>query len=171
MKIICSYCQKEMGQKAPFDDPNPTHGICPECEAYFTRQWNGLSMDEYLDEYKVPILVINNDDRVLAYNQAYSQRLFGEERKPRGLLSGEFLECRYARMPGGCGNTVCCRDCIIRKSIQETLKTGAPKLKVKAYLNQTEKGQPVQRELVISTEKKGEAVIVTIENISASKPG
>ncbi len=31
MKIICLECQREIGEKFPFDDPRSTHTICPEC--------------------------------------------------------------------------------------------------------------------------------------------
>lgn len=31
MKIICLECKRELGEKFPFDDPEATHTICPEC--------------------------------------------------------------------------------------------------------------------------------------------
>ena len=31
MKIICSWCNKFMGEKVPYDDSSETHGKCPEC--------------------------------------------------------------------------------------------------------------------------------------------
>ena len=31
MKIVCLECHRELGEKAPFDDPRVTHTICPEC--------------------------------------------------------------------------------------------------------------------------------------------
>jgi len=31
MKIICLECHRELGEKFPFDDPSPTHTICPQC--------------------------------------------------------------------------------------------------------------------------------------------
>ncbi len=31
MKIICLECQREVGEKYPFDDPRETHTICQEC--------------------------------------------------------------------------------------------------------------------------------------------
>jgi DNA-directed RNA polymerase subunit RPC12/RpoP len=31
MKIVCLQCQREIGEKFPFDDPNETHTLCPEC--------------------------------------------------------------------------------------------------------------------------------------------
>jgi hypothetical protein len=31
MKIICQECQREIGEKFPFDDPRTTHSICSQC--------------------------------------------------------------------------------------------------------------------------------------------
>jgi methanogenic corrinoid protein MtbC1 len=33
----CSYCQHFLGERAPFDDPTFTHGICDACEARLDR--------------------------------------------------------------------------------------------------------------------------------------
>lgn len=38
MKIICSWCKKSMGEKAPLDNPSTTDGVCDECsEKLFTE--------------------------------------------------------------------------------------------------------------------------------------
>ena len=31
MKIVCLECDRELGEKYPFDDLDATHTICPEC--------------------------------------------------------------------------------------------------------------------------------------------
>jgi len=31
MKIVCSWCGKDMGEKPPYEDKGITHTICPEC--------------------------------------------------------------------------------------------------------------------------------------------
>jgi len=31
MKIVCLECDRELGEKSPFDDLRVTHTICPEC--------------------------------------------------------------------------------------------------------------------------------------------
>lgn len=32
MKRICAWCNKDMGEKAPYDDNRETHGICDCCK-------------------------------------------------------------------------------------------------------------------------------------------
>ena len=31
MKVICCYCKKDLGDKAPFDDMRISHGACKTC--------------------------------------------------------------------------------------------------------------------------------------------
>jgi len=31
MKVICCYCKKDLGEKAPFEDHRISHGACKEC--------------------------------------------------------------------------------------------------------------------------------------------
>jgi len=31
MKVLCAWCEKEMGKKEPLWDTSTTHGICPKC--------------------------------------------------------------------------------------------------------------------------------------------
>jgi len=31
VKIKCGWCDKDMGEKPPFDNDQVSHGICPEC--------------------------------------------------------------------------------------------------------------------------------------------
>jgi hypothetical protein len=164
MKIICSYCRKVMGEKPPLDNPALTHGICPECGEYFDRQWSGLKLAEFLDSFQTPMLVISNGVRVIAYNQTYSKTFLGGGERPKGLLGGEFMECSNARLPAGCGNSACCRDCTIRNTITDTLKTGQTHERVPATLHTYEGNRPINKTLYISTAKVGETVQLTIDD-------
>jgi hypothetical protein len=31
MRIVCAWCDADMGTKAPYDDTRTTHDICPRC--------------------------------------------------------------------------------------------------------------------------------------------
>jgi hypothetical protein len=31
MKILCSWCKKDMGEKPPLEDRDITHGLCTAC--------------------------------------------------------------------------------------------------------------------------------------------
>lgn len=134
MKIICSYCTKEIGSGGPSDPDQVSHGMCQECSEYFSRQWHGLPMSEYLDRFHFPVIIVDEDVRLGAVNQAMANLLGREKRALLGLLGGDALECVHARKPGGCGRTVHCKTCAIRISVGHTFNTGETLTRVPATL-------------------------------------
>jgi hypothetical protein len=80
MKVICSYCRTSLGEKEPLDSDLVSHGMCEECVEYFTRQWDGLPLGEYLDRFESPVLVVDKDCRILAANQGMADMLGKGER-------------------------------------------------------------------------------------------
>mgnify|MGYP006280444429 CR=1 FL=1 len=133
MKVICSYCHKEMGET---DGPGPpSHGMCEECLEYFTRQWAGLKLGEYLDGFDVPIAAVDGDARIISWNDKMAAIIGRPREEASGLLCGEAMECHHARLPGGCGRTAHCKTCAIRNSIEHTVDTGEPCHNVPATLS------------------------------------
>jgi PAS domain-containing protein len=162
MKVICSYCRKEMHEKEPFNDDSLTHGICEECYDYFKGQIKGLSLDELIDKFEAPVLVVDEDGRIVAANKM-AENITGRGRSHRdliGLLGGEIMECVYARLPEGCGNTDHCLACTIRNTVMAAMETGEPQLHVPVKLYRKDK----EIEMVISTEKIFSLVRIVIEN-------
>lgn len=49
MKVICCYCKKDLGDKAPFEDKSISHGACEECKnrqlAIIANLKNGILRD------------------------------------------------------------------------------------------------------------------------------
>lgn len=43
MKIQCSWCKKDMGEKAPLEDLRTSHGQCPECQAEMMEEIKRLN--------------------------------------------------------------------------------------------------------------------------------
>jgi nitrogen fixation/metabolism regulation signal transduction histidine kinase len=73
-----------------------------------------------LDAIPSPVLIVDDDIRILDFNLAAAQ-LLGEAGsivlKRRG---GEALHCIHsAETPGGCGSAPACGDCAIRNSVRE----------------------------------------------------
>lgn len=162
MKVICSYCRKRLPDKAPFDDPEPTHTMCAECLAYFEAQWKGQGLGEYLNRFDAPVLAVDADGRLIAANQSAAELLGRPAEELTGLLGGEATECVNARLPGGCGQTIHCQRCTIRKTVTETMQTGKPSTDVHAYLDRDE-GRVY---FLISTEREGDFVRLTIREAS-----
>ncbi len=158
MKILCSYCLAELGDKPPFDDLRTSHTICKACEAHFVPQWDGLSLSEYLDRFPQPVIVVNGQSVVTAVNQAVVD-MSGRSREDLvGQLGGEVMECEYARLPEGCGQTEHCELCTIRNTIMTALQTGEPQVHARVQLQKTD-----LMEMVISVYPYGNVVKVVLE--------
>lgn len=164
MKVICSYCRCDMGEKEPLEDESISHGMCDDCEDYITKQLDGVSYDEYLGLFDYPVVLINPEGRVAAAND-YAYKLLGKSRdRVRGFLGGEAFECAYARRPEGCGETAHCETCTVRNLVQLTFKTK------KAYTRKVVQLSAEQgpMEMIVSTSIKDEAVVLAVHEIRCS---
>jgi hypothetical protein len=149
-----------LGDKQPLDSDAVSHSICTECERHFSKQWAGLKLGEYLDDFDLPAMALNEEGRVVAANQRMAEILGKKDRIRCGLLGGEAMECQFARLPEGCGRTVHCQTCTIRRTVMAVIDTGQPQLRVPAYLDQSDR----RIRLVISAyERQGFAQIVIHE--------
>jgi PAS domain-containing protein len=165
MLVVCSYCRRTI-----FDDrtggAEVSHGMCPACAEHFETLWRGMSLSEYLDGLDRPVLVVNAEGRVVAANERLA-RLFGRDRADMcGLLEGEALACVNSRLPGGCGKTVHCRECTIRRGVERVAETGIPLERAPAYLD-TAAGRV---ELRISVHAKDGLVKVVVEEMKPPAP-
>ena len=88
----------------------------------------------------------------------------------RGLLGGEFMECKWARLPEGCGQTVHCAACAIRRTVMDTMATGQAHEDVPAVLNRSDESGPADLEIVISTSLGGDGLVRIIVKDAKSGP-
>ena len=160
MKVICSYCRKKMGEKKPFNDNSVSHSMCQECYDYYKGQINGLSLDKYLDKFEAPVLIVDEDGRIVAANKMVETMTSRSHRDVFGLLGGEVMECVYARLPEGCGQTVHCVACTIRNTVMAAMESGEPQKHIPVKLQQAQS----EIKMVITTEKIGSLVRIVIEN-------
>ncbi len=163
MRLVCSYCQKDMGTKPPLGDGGVSHGMCPPCGEHFKALWSGMSYGEYLERFDFPVVMVEGDVRVVALNKPACQLLGREPGEVTGLLGGEALECCRSRLPGGCGKTVHCSTCAIRNTVTRTKQTGLTMKRVPATLRRDDQ----TLDLLISTAAEGMLVRVTIEPAAA----
>lgn len=161
MKVVCSYCQKEMGRKYPFNKEIITHGVCQDCFDYYQDQMAGLSFDQFLDRFESPIMVVDADGRIVSCNTKAAEMTGKTQIEMFDLLGGDAMECAYARLPEGCGQTIHCIECGIRNTVQETMTTEIPQQDVPVTLVQ----ENMTLEMIISTKKVGGVVSITIEQV------
>jgi ferredoxin len=161
MRIVCSYCQKDMGEKEPLDDQRISHSICVDCQKYFEAQRSGMPLDEYLGSFDFPVMIINDDRRVVGINKAAEKLTGRTSEKSTGLLGGEAMECSYARLPGGCGQTIHCETCTIRKIVMGVMESGESKKHAPVTLRR-DAGEVT---MLISAEKIDGMVRLSIEKV------
>lgn len=161
MKVICSYCAKHLDDIAPLDEDRISHGMCDDCYAYFERQLDGLSLNAFLDGFTAPVLIVDQAGRVAALNRMAAGMLGKSEREVLGLLGGEAMECRYARLPGGCGKTVHCEACTIRIAVNRTVETGKPIEKAPVRVRRRDK----EMTMMISTDYIDGLVRIVIDPV------
>jgi hypothetical protein len=156
MHRVCAWCSRTLG-----GDPGEavvTHGICESCGKKLLNG-GGRTLREFLESLDTPVVVVDREAVVVGVN-SLARRVLGKDLEgDRKVLSGELIECTYASLPGGCGNTPHCPGCIVRSAIVDTQATGRGVEHV-ATEQKTIRGEI---RLVISTEKLGDVVLLRID--------
>ena len=136
MKRVCAWCRKELGRVdwQAGSENVITHGICGSCRDNVLFQM-GVELGVFLDSLKLPIVVVNRGGTIVTGNDQARTVLQKGLPEIEGYKGGEVFECAYARLPDGCGNTMHCSGCTIRRTVMETHGTGRSFLRVPATLN------------------------------------
>ena len=169
-RSTCAMCHRGMPPETI--EPRAITGkICRDClDLYGARA--GVPLLDFLDLLGVPVLVADSDVVVLLANKPLLTLVGKNIAQVKGQRGGDVFECAYARLPGGCGKTVHCSGCAIRRAVTETFTTGKSLRNVLAYLNRDMVTQFLQLGLVISTEKAWGVVLLRIDHIGPQQePG
>jgi len=170
MKRICGWCRTPLSDidSAKSLAEQVSTGICPQCLHFFQNNRSDQPLSDFLENLKVPIVVLNEERRIQFANQKACRLLGKSLQEFRGSLPGEAFECAYARLPGGCGKTEHCKGCTIRRSVLKTFMTGDPQEAMTAQMTfMTPEGETEGR-LKISTIKKGDLVYLRIDQFKTS---
>ena len=160
MTIVCAKCGQSIEEDLPGD--GTSHGLCKSCSIHFLAQV-GVSIDEYLNSISVPTLLLDSNGDVAIANSAALSWLGKSAPEISKKPGGEVFECEHALLPEGCGHTKHCSGCVIRNSIEETMQTGLPRLRVPAILQRADTNAQT---IYISTRKCGGVVFLRIDRSS-----
>ncbi|SRR6266545_1492735 len=162
MRLVCSYCRRVIRADPNARVTDVSHGMCEPCALHFERLWAGMPLDEYLDGLPSPVLLCDKDSRVITMNRQVADLLGVERKKAVGITAGEAFACVHSRLPEGCGRTVHCRECALRRTVEDVARTGKAKERVLAYLDTGEE----RTDLRLSAKpSKAGVVHVTIEEL------
>jgi PAS domain-containing protein len=125
----------------------------------------GVPFQAFIDRLPAPIFVVDNDGVIRTANKPGLALLRKTPEQVDRMRWGTVFECAYARLPEGCGRTVHCSGCAIRRSVYHTFETGEPLVDVPATLRFAGAGEPQDIEMLLSTEKMGSVVVLRVENM------
>jgi hypothetical protein len=164
MKKICSWCNIDMGTVSveSYFENAITHGICSECVDTFFGP-HPVNLLDFIDGLNAAVIIVDTTGRVSSANEKARVLLQKELPDIEGFNGGDVFECAFAKLPGGCGNTIHCDGCTIRNTVMDTFQSGNSHLKTPAYLVQGtfEENQEIQ--FLISTEKVRDVVLLSID--------
>jgi hypothetical protein len=172
MKRICAWCKKDLGSSSSSDvtgDGPITHGICGDCTRK-TLSFKAKSLRDFLDQFSRPVFLVDSEGRIVTGNTIGFSLLQKKPEEVEGELGGDAFGCRYAKFPGGCGNTVHCKTCTIRITVMNTLQSGKSNIRVPAYPDLHHMTGENRIRFFITTERVGEAVLLRIDEVAEVDP-
>jgi len=166
VRKVCAWCGKAMdGPEAEVEAEAPiSHGICKACKAQLLGE-AGVPLQEFLSSLDAPVLLVSGNMEVESVSRQPFPWTEEETVRVRGLLGGEVFQCSNARAPGGCGRTLKCTSCAIRGSVEHTHSTGQALFAVPATLTTGPEDHETTIDLLVSTQKVGDRVLLKIEGI------
>ena len=166
MKRVCAWCGVKLPDilAAGRDSHEISHGLCVACYKHMLVQI-GLPLNEYLNVLGLPVVAFDRNVRLITAND-YACELLGKEvREVKGLLGGNVFECQHAEDPAGCGQTIHCNGCAIRRSVTSTFETGESHVRIPACLNRATDPEPRTTHLLVSTERAGAMVLLRLDAV------
>ena len=163
MQRVCAWCKTALHGPV-FDDDTPvSHGICLKCAGKFQSDMK-VPINQFLDGFAEPIVVVNPDGRVSAANQSAMNIVGKSFAQIEGFPGGDVFECEHSFLPDGCGRSEHCVGCSIRRTVMECMADGKGRANTSAILSQrTANGTKIVR-LKITTEKVGSVVLLRLDS-------
>ncbi len=160
MENQCQLCRTDLIDATA--EGSPISGnLCGNCRERLQHS-NSIPMQEFLDQFAAPILVVDGNVRIHSANQSAAVLLRKSPKELADKLGGEAIECTHAREPEGCGRTIHCQSCSIRNCVNTTFLTGDACIDVPAYPD-VEFGEEAQTlSISITTERHGKFVLLRI---------
>lgn len=166
MEKLCAWCKKKLG--TVYSDMHPetiiTHGICDECSILLLGEQRENLM-ELLDNLTAPVVVIDMTGTVKTANRQARNLLDKDLPNIEDYQPGDVFECVYSKLEEGCGNTTHCSGCTIRRTIMDTYQSGKSHLNEPTFLNGGTLEDIHKTNLLISTEKVGDVVLLRIDKL------
>lgn len=167
MKVVCSFCNTTLKPGAGPDDP-VSHGVCPACYEKILAS-HGIDIRKFLDMLDAPVFLVDGDVNVLAANRKACDVAQKPIHEITGNLCGRIFECKNAFLPGGCGKTVFCLGCAIRRAVNETKETGKPVTRRPAVVRRGPKSGNEEVRFFVSTKTDNGVILLRLDDVRVEK--
>ncbi|MCD4807392.1 MAG: PAS domain-containing protein [Methanococcoides sp.] len=130
-------------------------------------------LNSIFDDLPLIMVLIDEDGIIKNVNRAATVKLGKDKKDCVGLLGGEIFQCINSFSGEGCGKNIECLECVVRRSILHTFKTGENIYKKEGELDIIDNGQPTPIHFLISTiliqGENGPNVSLVVDDISEIK--
>lgn len=170
MKLICAWCGVTIDRPGYglALDPNTSHGMCPDCSEAVISQERGESLQRHIDRIPIPIFLVDGDEAVVAMNAKACEETGKKSIATGKQLFGQVFDCIHSRLPQGCGRTIHCSGCAIRRSIVTTFDTGEPQIRTPATLNIDSRDRLSDAVLAVTTLKRDGVILLRVEKVEGT---
>lgn len=158
----CARCEKQIPGLSGINLKPVTTNLCPQCLQYFELR-EVADICQYIENLPAPILVIDGNNMIKGANTQACKAVSIDLPHILNLRGGDVFECAYAHLPEGCGKTVHCSGCQIRRAVLNTLATGKPSLGVSVELVQRVDGKDRKVTIEISTQRVANCVLLRVD--------
>lgn len=158
MTVLCAWCRKRIAGDERSEPSLASHGICPDCKDNFDFQEGG-SLRRYIESMPFPVAALDSQ-MCLTFANSRACAILGKTfDEMSGDLLGDVFECAHARLPEGCGRTVHCSGCAIRRTLTNVHTSAQPQWRVPATLTKSDAAVSLE----ISAIKTGEVLWLRID--------
>lgn len=163
MRRVCAWCRTEISPDVE-GDGLVSHGLCLACaDGLFANET--VPLQRLIDKLEIPVFVVDSDVTVSLVNKRAQEVLGVSSEQAAHRRGGEVFDCVYSHLPGGCGRTIHCAGCALRRAVTRTQATGEPQVLVPATLKRGDPDDPSSIALTVTTVKKGDMVMVKLDKV------
>jgi hypothetical protein len=130
MKTVCAWCDAIIREGSlPV-----SHGICISCREHFFRD-AGVPLQTFIDSFPFPVLVLGSSLQPVAVNKSGAADSPAAAHLTPATTLGNVVECEHSHHQEGCGKTVHCSGCVLRRTVEQTNQSGDPAFLVPATIS------------------------------------
>jgi hypothetical protein len=164
MKLVCAWCGITVERPGyGRAEAGTSHGMCPACSQAVASQERGTPLQQHLDTIPIPVLLIDDTDVAVTMNARALDCLGKTLDETETQFSGKVFDCIHSRSPEGCGRTIHCSGCTIRRCVTTTFNTGDAQILVPATLSTRSPDRFSAAVIAVTTVKMGGFILLRIE--------